>query len=85
MTKPIKILNKYELEAIVMSRGFDYDKFYKNELNGMINLLKEKNTKLQEKIDKAMNLLNYLDEQGLIQDEESFTTLCELRGENNED
>ena len=33
----------------------------------------------------AMNLLDYLDDAGLIDDEESFTTLQKLRGEYNEE
>lgn len=45
-----------------------------------VNLLVDYKTKYE----KAIKLLNYLDENGLILDEYSFTTLSELRGEDNE-
>ena len=41
--------------------------------------------KYQNKLDMAMNLLDYLDDAGLIDDEESFTTLQKLRGEYDEE
>lgn len=46
---------------------------------------KSKFEQLEDKFNKAMKLIDYLDSVGLIQDEESFVTLCELRGEDNED
>lgn len=44
------------------------------------DLLRE-NKKMEDKFNKAMGLLEYLNENDLLQDEHSYTTLCELRGD----
>lgn len=44
------------------------------------DLLRE-NKKMEDKFNKAMGLLEYLNENDLLQDEYSYTTLCELRGD----
>lgn len=52
MTKPVNILNDYELKAIVMSDKFDFNNFYKYELGKMINILKEEIKRLNEENQK---------------------------------
>lgn len=52
MTKPVNILNNYELKVIVMSDKFDFNNFYKYELGKMINILKEEIKRLNEENQK---------------------------------
>ena len=46
-----------------------------------ITNLQEENKKMEDKFNKSMKLLEYLNENDLIQDEYSYTNLCELRGD----
>ena len=52
-----------------------------DKIEDYITNLQEENKKMEDKFNKSMKLLEYLNENDLIQDEYSYTNLCELRGD----
>ena len=58
MTKPVQIINNYWLKETILNGNPDLDKFYKEDLIRMINILKDENQKYKEVIDKAKKLHN---------------------------
>ena len=58
MTKPVQIINNYWLKETLLNGNPILDKFYKEDLIRMINILKDENQKYKEVIDKAKKLHN---------------------------
>ena len=65
MTKPVQIINNYWLKETLLNGNPILDKFYKEDLIRMINILKDENQKYKEVINKA---INYIDEYRDYQD-----------------
>ena len=56
MTKPVQIINNYWLKETLLNGNPILDKFYKEDLIRMINILKDENQKYKEVIDKIKNI-----------------------------
>lgn len=56
MTKPVQIINNYWLKETLLNGNPILDKFYKEDLIRMINILKDENQKYKEVINKALKL-----------------------------
>ena len=54
MTKPVQIINNYWLKEMLLNGNPILDKFYKEDLIRMINILKDENQKYKETINKAI-------------------------------
>ena len=52
MTKPVQIINNYWLKETLLNGNPILDKFYKEDLIRMINILKDENQKYKEVINK---------------------------------
>lgn len=57
MTKPVQIINDYWLKEIILNGNPDLNKFYKDDLIKMINILKYENQKYKEVINKAIKYI----------------------------
>lgn len=57
MTKPVQIINNYWLKEMLLNGNPILDKFYKEDLIRMINILKDENQKYKEVINKAIEYL----------------------------
>ena len=58
MTKPVQIINNYWLKETILNGNPDLDKFYKEDLIKMVNVLKTENKKYKEVINKAIKYIN---------------------------
>ena len=56
MTKPVQIINDYWLKETLLNGNPNLEKFYKEDLIRMINILKDENQKYKEVIDKIKNI-----------------------------
>ena len=59
MTKPVQIINNYWLKEMLLNGNPILDKFYKEDLIRMINILKDENQKYKEVINNAIDLINH--------------------------
>ena len=57
MTKPVQTINDYWLKEIILNGNPDLNKFYKDDLIKMINILKYENQKYKEVIDNLKDKL----------------------------
>ena len=57
MTKPVQIINNYWLKETLLNGNPILDKFYKEDLIRMINILKDENQKYKEVINKAIKYI----------------------------
>ena len=57
MTKPVQIINNYWLKETLLNGNPILDKFYKEDLIRMINILKDENQKYKEVLNKAINYI----------------------------
>ena len=57
MTKPVQIINNYWLKETILNGNPILDKFYKEDLIRMINILKDENQKYKEVLNKAINYI----------------------------
>ena len=88
MTKPVQIINDYWLKEIILNGNPDLNKFYKDDLIKMINILKYENQKYKEVINKAIKYIEEnkqheyrngnLDEYYLELNEKEMTELLDI-------
>lgn len=57
MTKPVQIINDYWLKEVILNGNPSLDKFYKEDLIRMINILKQENQKYKKVIEKAIKYI----------------------------
>ena len=57
MTKPVQIINNYWLKETLLNGNPILDKFYKEDLIRMINILKDENQKYKEVINKLRKVI----------------------------
>ena len=63
MTKPVQIINNYWLKETLLNGNPILDKFYKEDLIKMVNVLKTENKKYKEVINKTIKWVrDYMDE-----------------------
>lgn len=57
MTKPVQIINDYWLKEIILNGNPDLNKFYKDDLIKMINILKYENQKYIKVFEKIQRYI----------------------------
>lgn len=78
MTKPVQIINNYWLKETLLNGNPILDKFYKEDLIRMINILKDENQKYKEVINKLKQFCNN-DDNFLILDAYSQDDVDEIQ------
>lgn len=58
MAKPVQIINDYWLKETILNGNPDLNKFYKEDLIRMVNVLKSKNQELKNQQKEFINFLN---------------------------
>lgn len=78
MTKPVQIINNYWLKETLLNGNPILDKFYKEDLIRMINILKDENQKYKEVTNKLKQFCNN-DDNFLILDAYSQDDVYEIQ------
>lgn len=71
MAKPVQIINNYWLKETILNGNPDLDKFYKEDLIKMVNVLKTENKKYKKVIDKA---IEYIEQHAILVTDGTITT-----------
>lgn len=82
MTKPVQIINDYWLKEIILNGNPDLNKFYKDDLIKMINILKYENQKYIKVFEKIQRYIKpFYIKRGYCSAKEILTFLDSLKEE----